>query len=126
MAERPPKAGSLKEALFLTVWHRRQEAQVLEHRMLAQGLSDLTAAGKVQSSVGDIFKKYVEAKFPWMKSAEAAKDSEMKDMMQKQVAKGVLTFKPMSMDFLKKKAEVMQMPDEWAEKLRERVKRDKR
>ena len=110
----------------MTVWHRRQEAQVLEHRMLAQGLSDLAAAGKVQSSVGEVFKKYLEAKFPWAKSVEAAKDEEMKEMMQRQVAKGVITFQPMSMDFLKKKAEVMQMPDEWAERLRERVKRDKR
>lgn len=126
LASRPPKAGSLREAIFLTVWLRRQEAKALEMRIMAQGLSDIVGSSKGgKTSVPEIFPKYLAALFPFMKQEQAGKDAEMKEMMQRQVAKGVLTFDPMSTSFIKKKAKEMSVPDEWAEKLRERAKEKK-
>lgn len=119
-ADRPPKAGSLREALFLTVWLRRQEIEVHRQKILAQGLSDVASAGGGQSSVGDAFRKFIDAVFPFQKQAQADIDAKMKEVMDRQVAKGALTFSPMSLDFLKKKAKTLQVPDEFHQKLRQR------
>jgi hypothetical protein len=107
----------------LTVWLRRQEADVLEKRIVAQGLADLAAAGNISSNLNEIFKLLLSSKFPWMKTEERKKEAAMAEMVRRQADQGIITFSPMDMDFLKKKAETMRLPDEWAQKLRDRNKK---
>lgn len=104
----------------MSVWLRRQEAQVFQVRLLAQGLSDLVAkagAGE-KSAVGDIFKEYTESVFPFTKGVQAQKDEAMKAVMKKEVEKGMISFQAADMSFLQKKAQTMlELPDDFKKKL---------
>lgn len=102
----------------MSVWLKRQEAQAYQVRILAQGLSDIALSlegGK--TNVPEIFKDYLSALFPFQKVDQDAKDAVMKEAMKKEVKKGMLTFKPMAMDVLKKKAKTMELPDDFKQKL---------
>lgn len=90
---------------------------MLEVRILAQGLSDLSAKEGAKSSVADIFKDYTETIFPFTKGEQAAKDAAMKAVMKKEVEKGMITFKPADMSFLQRKAQTMALPDDYKQKL---------
>ena len=119
----------MKEALFLSVWLRRQEAQVFQVRILAQGLSDLAAAalkGESKSTVGEIFKEYTESVFPFTKGQKNAKDDEMKAVMKREVDKGMLTFQAHPVSFLQKKAKTMQLPDDFKQRLAEKAAKGKK
>lgn len=119
-ADRPPKAGSLREALFLSVWLRRQEIEIHRERVLAQGLADVVGALGAKSSVIDAFTKYVDTVFPFNKQVKTDMDTKMKEVMERQVKKGALTFTPIAMDFLKKKTKTLSLPDDFQRKLRQR------
>lgn len=124
-ADRPPKAGSLKEALFLTVWLRRQEQRVQEQRILAQGLTDLIQAVrevKDEPHIQEVFQKYIESVFPFLVKEEEEKRKRIKETLTKE-AEGIITFRPAGENFVRRQAKVMQMDDEWARKLRERAER---
>ena len=81
MSDRPPKAGSLKESLFLTVWLRRQEIDVARWRVIAQGFAN-------REAVGDAFKDLIAAVFPFQKDMRRASDKKLVEQMQKEIAKG--------------------------------------
>lgn len=122
--DHPPKAGSIKEAAFLTVWLRRQEAVIHRERLLVQGLADLISLGggkidNVQSS----FKTFINSIFPFQVEQQADKDKEMKQVMEREVQKGAITFTPMDTNFLKKKAKSMEIEDDFKKKLQEKARK---
>lgn len=92
---------------------------MFKERLLAQGLADMvTAAGGKSDSIQEAFKKYLNSVFPFRETRQSKVDEQMKSVMEREVKKGAITFKPMPMNFLKKKAKTMQVPDEWSERLR--------
>lgn len=112
----PPK-GSLREALFLTVWLKRQEQELQRTRILAQGL--LEASPAKESTIGAAYKDYLGALLPYAKKAQDEKDKELTDRMKKEVEKGVLVFKtPSANKPLLDRAKQMSLPDEFRQKLR--------
>jgi hypothetical protein len=118
-ADRSPKAGSLKEALFLHVWLRRQEIEVNKVKVLAQGLADLTASQGGNEHVIKAFKDFTAAVFPFAAQAQTATDKAMVDQMRKEVAKGPIFFKPMENNILRDTARRLAMPDDFKKKLQE-------
>ena len=104
-----PAAGSLREALFLTVWSKRQQAEVWKTKAILSA----SAGGDAQK----MFNEYVDTVFPFAKGQRAEVDSKMKKMMEKEVAKGMLTFQVSGTDFFKKKVKEMRVPDEFKKKL---------
>ena len=58
-----------------------------------------------------------------MKDEQARKDAEMKERMERHVAKGIIVFEPVDMGMFQKRAETLRIGDEWAKKLRERARR---
>jgi hypothetical protein len=104
------------------VWLKRQEAAAYRERIFVQGFYDLTIAASGKSNVPDAFKKYVDALFPFDHKPQEGKEAEMKAMMERQVAKGALTFKPMDMSFLRRnKAKSVGVDPEFAQKLKDRA-----
>jgi hypothetical protein len=119
---RAPKAGSLREAVFLAVWLKRQEAEAYQARIFAQGFYDLTVAMQGKSNVDDAFKLFVEALFPFRDAKKEAKDAEMKEMLKRQASRGPITFKPVANDFLRERARRVTVPEDFARKLAEKRK----
>lgn len=112
----------MKEAVFLAVWLKRQEAEAYQARIFAQGFYDLTIASQGKSSVDEAFKMFVEALFPFRDAKKDAKDSEMKEMLKRQAARGPITFKPVMNDFLRERARRVTVPEDFARRLAEKRK----
>lgn len=106
---RLPPAGSLREALFLTVWSKRQQAELWKTKAL------LAAASGGESQ--KLFNEYVDCVFPFAKGQRAEVDEKMKQMMKKEVDRGMLTFQISGTDFFKKKVKQLRVPDEFKKKL---------
>jgi hypothetical protein len=116
----PPK-GSLREALFLTVWLKRQEAEVLRTRVLAQGIVDLSEKGA--EATADVFKKYAASALPFLAKSQGDTDKKMKEAMEKEVKKGVIVFNAPQSNPLQQRAKAIRMDAETREKLATRGKR---
>jgi len=101
----------------LSVWLKRQEAQAYQARIFAQGLADVAVAGGGKEQVSGVFKSYIEALFPFMRIEQAAKDAEMKQAMKKEIERGVITFKPVAEDFLRRRVKTMELPEDFKKKL---------
>jgi hypothetical protein len=121
---RYPPAGSLREALFLHVWLRRQAIAVESARMLAQGLAN-------KDNVEFLIKAHeslVAKMLPYLKETKKATDKEMVAALKKEVAQGRIEFKVMDTDhnkFLRSKATLLSAPDEYRAKLAAGVQRRK-
>lgn len=113
-----PPTGSLREALFLTVWLRRQEAEVFKTRVFAQGFVDMSEDGA--KSTTEVFKKYVAAALPFMEKSQTDSDRKMKEAMEREVKKGVIVFNAPQANPLVQRAKVMSLPDEFRQRLAER------
>jgi hypothetical protein len=111
LADRPPKAGSLKDSLFLTVWLKRQEIELAKWRVVAQGAAN-------GAEVGGTFKDLIASIFPFMKDATRTSDKKLIEQMQKEVARGPITFTQINTNPFKDKVKKMAMPDETMQKLR--------
>jgi hypothetical protein len=117
MTHRLPPAGSLKEALLLTVWLRRQEAE-------AQVVKVLATAGMTPdnaTSVGGAFKEYWGVKFPFAAKVSKMKDREMTEMMKREIAQGPLRFTPTTP--LRDRARAMAKPTPTQREVARRMKR---
>jgi hypothetical protein len=75
-----------------------------------------------ESKVSDAFKAYVDTIFPFNKKHQDDKDGKMKEVMDREVKKGAITFNPVAMDFLKNKTKTMSLPDDFQQRLRDRSK----
>ena len=117
-ADRAPKAGSLREALFLHVWLKRQEQRVAEVRVFAQGIADRTEIGKA-------FQMFVETIYPFAKDAKSTSDKKIMEVVEREVAKGAITFTPIQNNILRDAAKKYVMSDESVQKLRNAANRRK-
>ncbi len=88
-----PPDGSLQDALFLTVWLRRQEAELYRVRIMASGLMEIIAANgaKAQNTV-ESFKGFMEAFLPFSKKLSAERELKMREFMKKETEKGIIHF----------------------------------
>lgn len=84
--------------------------------IMAQGLADAVGEGK-SSNVQQHWKNYTGAVFPWTKGAEAVKDSQMKEVMAKEVAKGAITFSAIRYNPLKEKAQRMNLDSNFKKRM---------
>jgi hypothetical protein len=100
--------------MFLHVWLKRQEIEIAKTRILAQGLADA-------SHVGKAFSDYQTKVLPFMKQAQAAGDAELKKAMDKEVAKGAISFQQVKENFFKRRATELSMPDSYRARLRDSV-----
>lgn len=73
-----------------------------------------------QEHVTDIFKSITGALFPYLKSEQSDKDAEMKQVIKREAAKGIIRFAPAQHSFLQKKAKEMSLPDDFKRKLAEK------
>jgi hypothetical protein len=104
--------------LYLTVWLRRQEAEVLRTRLLAQGFVDLSEEGA--GNTAKVFMKYAAAMMPYSDKQQEATDAKMKEAMAKEVSKGVIYFNAPTPNPLHQRAKEMSLPDEFRRKLANR------
>ena len=117
-----PPVGSLKEALFLTVWLKRSEAEALKTRIMAQGLID--ASEKGSKATADLYVDYINAAMPFLSKTKVSKDEELKRVMQREVGKGAIVFNtPTTPNPLVQRAKQMSLPDDFRQKLANRKKR---
>lgn len=79
-------------------------------QVLAQGLADAT-------HIGSAFQKFVSAVFPFQKQVQKDTDKKMVEAMKKEVAAGVLYFKPIETNVFQQRAKLMRAPDELRQKL---------
>ena len=110
----------MKEALFLTVWLRRQELEVRRVQILANGFSDQFRGDNKATT--DAFKEFVDAAFPFAAKTRSETDKKMVEAMKKETAKGPILFSPVKTPSpLIRAAKTMQMPDEFRQKLQQRT-----
>jgi hypothetical protein len=85
---------------------------------LAQGLADVVLSmenGK--ENVSGVFRSYLEAVFPFLKTEHEAVEKRMKEALKKETAKGFITFKPVADKFLKQKVKTMQLDEDFKQRL---------
>lgn len=117
---RLPPVGSLKEALFLTVWLRRQELEVRKGAMLVSAVGDLIMK-ESSKHVVEAYKSFVDSAFPFAAKNRGDSDKELVAAMKKEAEKGAITFTPVSTpNPLQKVAKQMRLPDDFRQKLQER------
>jgi hypothetical protein len=113
---RYPPAGSLREALFLHVWLRRQAIEIDRTKLMAQGLANKDNVEFVVKA----FDSYVSDMLPYMKDHKQKTDKEMITALKKEVALGRVEFKVLDdpkNNLLKNRAIQMSAPDEYRAKL---------
>jgi len=92
---------------------------VNKYKVMAQGFA---SAEHVQSA----FKELIGSMFPFQKVVQKDEDKKMLEMMQKEVAKGPISFKPVETNILRQRAKTMAAPDEFRKKLSDNVIRARR
>lgn len=97
--------------MFLHVWLKRQEQRVAEVRVLAQGLANAEHVGKA-------FQEYINTVYPFAVEVKSESDKKMMEAVEKEVAKGAITFTPIQNDILRNAAKKYSMSDEDLQKLR--------
>jgi len=110
--------GSLREALFLTIWMRRQEVELSKVRILAQGLAQIMEEGG--ADLMKVYRSVSEAIFPFLTNMTKKTDQEMINRMKKEVDKGVISFNEVSMSPLKRRASELGVSDEFKRRLQQR------
>jgi hypothetical protein len=105
--------GSLREALFLTIWLKRQESELLKVRMLAEGSPN--------EHVSKTFSQIQETIFPFLKGAKSKNDEQQIAIMKKEVEKGVITFDALNLNPLRQRAANLRLPDDFRDKLKKRT-----
>jgi len=108
----PPKAGSLREALFLHVWLKREEQKVASLRVLAQGMAN-------REHISKAFQEYINTVYPFAKDVTKDSDKKMMETMQREVAKGAITFTPLQNNILRDAAKKYTMSDDSLKKIRD-------
>jgi hypothetical protein len=91
---------------------------VFRTRILAQGIIDLSEEGAEATS--KVFKNYVSSVLPFVKKEQETSDAKMKEVMEREVKKGIITFNPPPTNPLIQRAKAMSLPDEFRTKLANR------
>lgn len=112
-----PPAGSIREALFLTVWLKRQEIEVRRLQVLASGFGDLLV-GTSTKTTAEAYRLFIDAIFPFAAKTRTDSDQKMVQMMRQEAQKGPITFSPINTpNPLQRVAKQMTLPDEFRKKL---------
>ena len=118
MTSKMPPPGSLREALFITVWLRRQEAAVAQTRALV--IASFQKADGIQGA----FQDYINSVFPFAKKQSDKVTEEMKRILEKEVSKGVIGFSVTKAENpLKDRARAMRQQDSFKADLLSRKRR---
>jgi hypothetical protein len=105
----------LKEALFLAVWLRRQEAELLRTKLLLFAIKGLG-----EQELYETFSALVTATFPHIKKPSLRKkDKELYDVIEREAKAGPLSVTPISL--LSPRLAKRFPKDEFRKKLVERV-----
>lgn len=102
----------MREALFLHVWLKRQEQRVAELRVLAQGMAN-------REHISKAFQEYVNTIYPYAKDITKDSDKKMMETVEKEVAKGAISFSIVENNILKNAAKKYTMSDSDLKKIRE-------
>lgn len=119
---RYPPAGSLREALFLHVWLKRQAIEIERARIFAQGLANKENLEFLIPA----YESFIEKMLPYMKESKKVTDKKMLEALKKEVEVGRVPFRvvdPPGGSPLKKRAALLAAPDEYREKLAKGVAR---
>ena len=112
---RPPPAGSLREAVFLYVWLKRQDAEVQKTRLIVQ-----TAIN--QDEVPKVYKEYLQAVYPFAKEMSQEQERKLKERIEKEVARGPILFRPIDPTTTLRHTPVNNMPKNIVDILRKNAK----
>lgn len=88
-------------------------------KVLAQGLANA-------AHVAEAFQAFVASVFPFHKQIQKETDQKMIEAMKKEVAAGVLQFRPIETNTFTQRAKMMQAPDELRQKLADKVMKARR
>jgi hypothetical protein len=119
---RYPPAGSLREAVFLHVWLKRQALEVEKVKLVAHGLVNKDNAEHLVAA----YEGVIEKLFPFLAGTKKVTDDKMKEALKQEVAQGKIPFRVLESpgaSLLKKRAQKISAPDELLEKLAEGVKK---
>lgn len=114
---RLPPSGSLREALLLTVWLRRQEIELAKVRVFASGFSDHFA--KDNKGTVDAYKEFVSSIFPFTAKQRVESDKKLVEAMQQEAQRGVLHFSAATLKPIQKAAKNYSVPEEFKAKMRD-------
>lgn len=92
---RLPSDGSIREALFLSVWLRRQEIEAAKVQLFAQSVVD-TIVGKDAVGTTKAFKNVMQLMFPHLQDVTSQRDVDLKKVMESEAAKGKIIFSPIT------------------------------
>lgn len=105
--------------MFLTVWLRRQEAEISKVLVFFHGMQN-QLVGDNKNSIAAV-QDYVQAVLPFAKGQKDESDKKMKEAMEKFVASGPIPFIPQfKSNPLADRAKQMRLPDDFKEKLSKR------
>jgi len=71
-----------------------------------------------------VFKMYAAAALPFAEKNQSATDARMKEVMEKEVKKGIIVFNPPEINPLVTRAKAMRLPDEYRQRLAARRKKN--
>ena len=97
--------------MFLHVWLKRQEQKVAELRVLAQGMAN-------RDHISKAFQDYIETIYPFAKDTRAVADKKMMETVEKEVAKGAISFSIIENNILKDAVKKYTMSDGDLKKIR--------
>jgi hypothetical protein len=112
---RLPPDGSLRDALFQTVWLKRAEAEIHKAKLMYAGFAEMIAAsGGTAKGTYESFRGFLEATLPFAKKARGQMDAEMVERLKKETQSGgYISFTPATMpNPLRARAKEMKIPDE--------------
>lgn len=119
---RLPPPDSIREALFISVWWRRQEIEAAKLRVLAQGLA-VISEGNNQKVISEAYQAAIQSLFPH--TAAEPKDKKLVEAMEKEVSKGPLFFAPVSMSSARASIKKMDVSEDFKKRLSEKSKKRK-
>lgn len=114
---RLPSDGSIREALFLSVWLRRQEIEAAKVQLFAQGIVD-TIVGKDAVGTTKAFKSVMQLMFPQLKEATSQRDVDLKKIMETEAEKGKIMFSPITSRSLRPTVQKVNVPENLLQKKR--------
>ena len=82
---------------------------------MAQGFVDMSQDGA--KGTAEVFKRYVAAALPFLEKGQAQTDVKLKEVMAREVSKGVITFNAPTSNPLIQRAKIMTLPDEFRQKM---------
>jgi hypothetical protein len=119
-----PAAGSLREALFLHVWLRRQGVVLEQMKLITVGMANEKNADIIVKTYDDLITKML----PYLKGVKKETDTKMLEALRKEVATGHVPFQVLEdpkENLFRTRAASLSAPDAYRAKLAAGVTRRK-